>query len=210
MDQDIQSKVNVIDHTYTAWSVVDYLQNLSKETEVSFGKLFVIFGHKCLSDGDKLRFLLYIDSLNLPDKYDVLVESCTDSYIQVFREMENALGDGEFFDYVKDKIEDDAPFCQALRKIYSPNNDNISYFEAQCNLWKLLFSNLEKIPKTLEHILQVAIAVKDYYLIIYLGEFFSKKRILGILTAHGDTVLIDKFFFLYKGCSEIKNLTPFI
>lgn len=210
MDQDIQSKINIIDHTYTVWSVVDYLQNLSKETRVSFGRLFVIFGHKCLSDGEKLRFLLYIDFLELSDKYDVFIESCAISHNSVFYEMENALGDGEFFDYVSDQMADENPLCQAIRSMYSAHNSSLSQLAKSSNLLKLLFSNPKKMPQTLEHIFRAALEVESYDIIIQFGACFSKKRILGILITHGDPILIDKFFFLYKEDPEIKNLTPFI
>ncbi len=210
MDQDIQSKVSIIDHTYTVWSVIDYLRSLSKETGVSFGRLFVIFGHNCLSSGNKLRFLLCIDDLDLSDRYNILIESCNISHNKVFYAMENSLGDGEFFDYVSDQMSDENPICQSIRAIYSANNSSFSQLEKSSNLQKLLFNNPEKMPQTLEHILQVAVEVASYDIIIHLGNCFPKKRILGILTAHGDTVLIDKFFSYYKEYPEIKNLTPFI
>lgn len=210
MDQDIISKINNIDHTYTAWSVIDYLQNLSKETGVSFVKLFVIFGNNCISSGNKLNFLLCVDSLDLSDKYNVLIESCSISHTKVFYEMENALGDGEFLDYVKDRMSDNNPICQAIREMYSEKNSSIYYLEKSINLRRLLFNNPEKMSQTLEHILQIAAEVGCYDIVIQLGSCFPKKRILGLLTAHGDHVLIDKFFFLYKEYPEIKNLTAFI
>lgn len=210
MDQDILAKVNNINHTYTVWSVIDYLQSLSKETGVSFVRLFVMFGDKCVSDGEKTRFILYLDSLELQERYDVLVESCTISHNKIFYEMENALGDGEFFDYVKDRLSDDNPICQTIREMYSENNSSISYLEKSINFRRLLFDNPDKMSQTLEHILQVAIKVGSYDIIIALGSCLPKKRILGILTSHGDSVLIDKFFFLYKDYPEIKNLTAFI
>jgi hypothetical protein len=210
MNQDILSKINNIDHTYTSCSVIDYLQKLSKETGVSFVKLFVIFGNNCLSTGDKLRFILYVDGLDLSDRYNVLIESCTISHTKVFYEMENALGDGEFFDYVKDRMTDDNLICQSIRNMYSENNSSISYLEKSINLRRLLFNNPEKMSQTLEHILRIAVEVKCYDIVIQLGTCFPKKRILGLLTAHGDHILIDKFFFLYKDYPEIKNLTAFI
>lgn len=210
MDEDIISKINNIDHTYTAWSVIDYLQKLSNEDEVSFAKLFVLFGSKCISDGEKIRFILYLDNLQLSDRYEILIESCIISHGVVFYEMENALGDGEFFDYIKDKLSDDSLFCQAIREMYSAYNYSIFQLEKSNNLQKLLLSNPEKMPQTLEHILQVAIKVGSYDIIIQLGTCFPKRRILSILTEHGDQNLIDKFFFLYKEYPEIKNLTPFI
>jgi hypothetical protein len=124
--------------------------------------------------------------------------------------MENALGDGEFFDYVKDRLTDDDPICQAIRNMYSENNSSISYLEKSVNLRRLLLDNPKKMSQTLEHILQIAAAVGCYDIVIQLGTCFPKKRILGLLTAHGDHVLIDKFFFLYKDYPEIKNLTAFI
>jgi hypothetical protein len=213
MDQNtlyILSKINNIDHTYTAWSAIDYLKNLSEETGISFTRLFVIFGNNCISAGEKLRFLLYLDNLTLSDRYDVLVESCTISHIHVFYEMENALGDGEFFDFVKEQMTDDNPICQYIREIYSKNNSSILSLEKSINFRRLLFNNTEKMSQTLEHILQVAVEVGSYDIIIQLGACLSKRRILGILTEHGDPNLIDKFFFLYKEYPEIKNLTPFI
>lgn len=210
MDQDIQQRINYIDHTYTTWSVIDYLKNLSKETGISFGRLFVIFGHNCLSSGNKLRFLLYIDDLELSDRYDILIESCHISHNSVFYAMENSLGDGDFFDYVANKMADENPLCQAIRSLYSVNNSSLSQLEKSSNLQKLLFNNPEKMSQTLEHILQIATEIGSYDIIIQLGNCFPKKRILGILTAHDDPILIDKFFFLYKECPEVKNLTPFI
>lgn len=207
---DIQSKIYSIDHTFTSDSVCNFLQNLSKESGISFVRLFVMFGGRCLAEGEKLRFLLYLDDLSLSDRYDILVEACSISHIKVFYAMDSSLGDGEFFDYVKEKMDDDNPICQYIREIYSEYNTTIFQLEDSGNLQKLLFDNPGKMLRTLEHILQVAIQVENYNIIIRLGSCFPKKRILKILTSADDSSLIDKFFSLYKKDPQIKKLTPFI
>jgi hypothetical protein len=198
-----------ISHNYSNSEALEKSQQLSVDTGFRLAPLLCLLGNHCVERGDKIKFLLMLDQIDLPARYDLLVESCR-SNSKIFKEMDDALGDGRFFDFVNETMSDDSDFCQAIQSISQMNNSSLSYLEHSLNLRKILFQNPEKIPVTLEHVLRLAEAAQRYDIVIQLGSCLPKKKILGILTAHGDPNLIDKFFFLYKNYPEIKKLAPFI
>lgn len=198
-----------ISHSYSQQETIERTRQLSYDSGYTLQWLLLILGTHCMERGDKMKFLLMLDHLDMSERYDLLVES-SKTYNIVFNEMEEALGDGRFFDYVNERMVDNSSLCKAIRSIFTMHNSALSRLEQSINLRRLLFNNPEKIPQTLEHVLQLATTAERYDIVIQLGSCFPKKRILGILTAHGDPNLIDKFFFLYKNYPEIKRLAPFI
>jgi hypothetical protein len=198
-----------ISHNYNQSDMVAKTRVLAQHTDYTLSWLMTILGTHCIERGDKFKFLLLLDHLELSERYDLLVESSR-THNMVFSEMEDALGDGRFFDYVNEQMTDESSLCKAIRSIYTMHNSSLSKLEQSINLRRLLFNNPEKIPQTLEHVLQLATTSERYDIVIQLCSCFPKKRILGILTAHGDPNLVDKFFFLYKNYPEIKRLAPFI
>ena len=197
-----------ISHNYSRQDAISKLRIIVEDTKYSLGVVLNLFGTLCLKRGDKFKLLLYLDDFSLEERYDLFTESCR-SNSKVFLEMEDALGNGEFYEYVFNRMADNDTFCATIRSLNTINS-SLSYLEKTPNIRKLLFENAEKIPQTLEHILQFAVNAKNYDIVIQLGAYFPKKRILQILTSQGDQQLIEKFFFLYKHYSEIKRLAPFI
>lgn len=208
-DKKITSEILNILNNFGQSEGIEKLRKLSEESKCSFIQIFENFGANCLIQEGKFEFQLYLDLLTTSEKYDLLISTIRNdnwSYI-----MEDALGDGEFFDYTNKKIKDQSPLCQKILSACVTKEHAFFRRLPFCfNLKRLLFNNSEKIPQTLEYLLQAFIELEVYDMVIQLGEYFPKKRILGILTSHGDPVLIDKFFSLYKEYPEIKNLTAFI
>jgi hypothetical protein len=198
-----------ISHNYSNHEMLERAKELATDSGFRLPPLLCLLGIHCLERGDKIKLLLLIDQMELAERYDLLVEACR-SNNKIFREMEDALGDGRFFDYVNERMQDDSDFCQAIQSISQMNSSSLSYLESSINMRRLLFQNPEKMPVTLEHVLQLAQAAQRYDIVIQLGSCLPKRKILRILTAHGDLNLIDKFFFLYKNYPEIKKLAPFI
>lgn len=198
-----------ISHNFSQQEMVTRTRQLAYDSGYMLQWLLLILGTHCIERGDKFKFLLLLDHLEMSERYSLLVES-SKTHNMVFSEMEDALGDGRFYDYVNEQMSDNSPLCKAIRSIYTMHNSALSKLENSINLRRLLFSNPERIPETLEHVLHLATTSERYDIVIQLGSCFPKKRILGILTAHGDPNLVDKFFFLYKNYPEIKKLAPFI
>jgi hypothetical protein len=84
----------------------------------------------------------------------------------VFAEMEDALGDGRFFDYVNEQMTDNGSLCKTIQSLYTMNNSCLSRLEKSINLRRLLFDNPERIPKTLEHVLQLATTAERFDIFI--------------------------------------------
>jgi hypothetical protein len=177
------------------------------ETHTSIDSLLekAAFFHK---DNSKLQILLMLESLGDEKKFELLIEACRKNHV-ILDSMVGYLG-RNFCRYILNHLEDDGELCQVLLGIKTWDFSPLNALVGSINFRRLLFQNADKVPKTLEHILQVAEDAEYYDIVIQLGSCFPKRRILSILLEQNDKTLIDKFFFLYKDYPEVKSLTPFI
>lgn len=190
-----------ISHDYNLIEALQRCMDLSKETSISYPNVLFWLGEQYYKKGDRVHNLLMIDSLELPDRYNLLAIAVK-SNSQVAQDLEESLAEDKFFEYAQEVIHDEDHLCKSIRSINLRLRGN--------HLKRLLTQSPQRIPKTLNHILEVAVNNLDFDIVIQLGSCFPKKKILEIITAQNDYELLDKFFFLYKDYPEIKKLAPFI
>lgn len=205
----IDSIIFHISHNYYTEEALQQLVKLSKDTNISYHYLLCKLSKIYESRGDRVRILLMVDLLSEQDKYDLLGTTIEMGNAYLFADIENSLILDNFDQFVSQKLTDEENLCKVIRS-YDAIKPNLLWLNRSSFLRKILLSIPEKIPLTLEHILQLAIKESMFDIVIELGECFPKKRILEIISSKNDKLLLDKFFSKYKKYPEIKKWAPFI
>jgi hypothetical protein len=158
-------------------------------------------------DYPSLRRLQMMDKLELEDQFLIWAKGIENNST-IINYFNNGV-DSKMTQYMIEQLiksGDDSPMAKAL--IIS--NISITKFESCHQLNNILVACSKQIPQTLEYLYRRAEMDGRYEYLLMLGANKNKKELLRSLVKSKDHDLIDRFFFLYKDCPEVKHLTPFL
>ena len=153
-----------------------------------------------------LPYFSFLEALNIEDQYllwSKVIET-NSSLFSYFSRIETVVQ--TYMLSCLDKNGDDDIFARAIRASNMP----IATLEADHALNVVLSYCLEKIPLTIDCLFKRAELEERYYYLLILGRHKDKKELLKSIVKSKDPVLIDRFFYFYADCPEVRHLTPFI
>lgn len=160
------------------------------------------------ADGGFIRQSIFMNSLSVEDRYFTVIKVLKNDS-PIFSGVQEVFMDMDFSTYCLERFQksgDSDDLTKAIRstKLTIKEFSRCYYFN------DFILINAETIPQTIEHLYQLAEQGEEWRYLLALGSTKNKRDVLRSLLKSKDPEIIDLFFHLYRGYSEVRHLAPFL